>query len=156
MRFTATLRDGGRGRVLVPVPFDPDEVWTAKPRHHVNGSLDGKFVRGIIERHGEEWGFLLGPAWVRDCGAVVGKRATVVIEAEGPQRGDLAEDFADALAADPAAGAFWDGLAQFYRKAYLRWIDGTKRNPDERARRIAQAVTMLAAGVKDHRHGPPA
>src|SRR5690348_3466380 len=82
MRFRASRRDGGRGRVLVPVPFDAAEVWTAKPRHHVNGTLDGKFVRGIIERHGEEWGFLLGPAWVRDCGAVVAKRATVVIEAE--------------------------------------------------------------------------
>ena len=64
------------------------------------------------------------------------------------QRGDLADDIAAALAANPAAGAFFDTLAQFYRKAYLRWIDGTKRRPDVRAARIAEMVDLLAAGVK--------
>ena len=53
-----------------------------------------------------------------------------------------------ALAADPAAGAFFDTLAQFYRKAYLRWIDSTTRRPDLRAARIAEVVGLLAAGVK--------
>ena len=33
-RFTVTAMDGGRDRILIPVPFDPDEVWAAKPRHH--------------------------------------------------------------------------------------------------------------------------
>jgi hypothetical protein len=31
-------------------------------------------------------------------------------------------------------------LAQFYRRAYLRWIDATKRSPDKRAARIAEMV----------------
>jgi uncharacterized protein YdeI (YjbR/CyaY-like superfamily) len=30
-----------------------------------------------------------------------------------------------ALAANPAAGAFFNTLAQFDRKAYLRWIEAT-------------------------------
>jgi hypothetical protein len=34
---------------------------------------------------------------------------------EGPQRADLAEDIAAALAASPAAAPFSDTLAQFYR-----------------------------------------
>ena len=50
--------------------------------------------------------------------------------------------------ANPAAAAFFDTLAQFYRKAYLRWIDGTTRRPDLRAARIAEVVDLLAAGVK--------
>ena len=49
----------------------------------------------------------------------------VELTPEGPQRADLAEDIAAALAANPAAGAFFDTLAQFYRKAYLRYIDAT-------------------------------
>ena len=49
------------------------------------------------------------------------------------------------------AGEFFDGLAQFYRRGYLRWIEATKRSPDERARRIARTVELLAAGVKDYR-----
>jgi len=66
-----------------------------------------------------------------------------------PQRGDLADDIAAALAADPAAGAFFDTLAQFYRKAYLRWIDATTRRPDLRAARIAEVADLLAAGIKE-------
>ena len=53
------------------------------------------------------------------------------------------------LAANPAAGAFFDTLAQFYQKAYLRWIDATTRRPDVRAARIAEVVDLLAAGVKE-------
>jgi uncharacterized protein YdeI (YjbR/CyaY-like superfamily) len=67
---------------------------------------------------------------------------------EGPQRGDLAEDVAAALAANPEAGAFFDSLAQFYRRGYLTWIDATMRRPDVRAQRIADVVALLAAGVK--------
>ena len=39
-------------------------------------------------------------------------------------------------------------LAQFYRKAYLRYIDATTRRPGLRAARIAEVVGLLAAGVK--------
>ncbi len=151
MRFRATAQDAGRGRVLIPVPFDPDEVWAAKPRHHVGGTVNGYQVRGIIERHDQMWGLLLSKLWLHDCGVVPGDKVQLELEAEGPQRGDLAADLAAALAANPAAGEFFDGLAQFYRRGYLRWIDATKRSPAERARRIAQTVDLLAAGVKDYR-----
>jgi uncharacterized protein YdeI (YjbR/CyaY-like superfamily) len=67
---------------------------------------------------------------------------------EGPQRDDLAPDFAAALEASPGAGEFFDSLAQFYRKAYLRWIDSTKNRPEVRADRIEETVRLLEAGVK--------
>jgi Bacteriocin-protection, YdeI or OmpD-Associated len=41
--------------------------------------------------------------------------------------------------------AFFDTLAQFYRQAYLRWIDATARRPDLRAARIGEVVDLLAA-----------
>ena len=44
--------------------------------------------------------------------------------------------------------AFFDGLAHFYRRAFLRWIDATTRRPDERARRIAEMVDLLGRGEK--------
>jgi hypothetical protein len=44
--------------------------------------------------------------------------------------------------------AFFDTLAQFYRKAYLRWIDATTGRPEVRAARIAEVVDLLAAGIK--------
>jgi hypothetical protein len=154
VRFVVTVRDGGRGRLLIAVPFDPDEVWTPKPRHHVGGTLAGYRIRGVIERHGGTWGVLIGQAWARDCGVAVGDEVDVDLQPEGPQRGDLAEDIARALAANPQAGEFFDGLAQFYRRGYLRWIDSTRRDPTERARRIAATVGLLARGIKDYRARP--
>jgi hypothetical protein len=147
-RFTATVSANGRDRVFVPVPFDPDQVWGVKPRHHVAGVINGRRFRGIIEVVGADRGVVLGPAWRRDHGVSLGDHVDVVLSPEGPQRGDLAEDIATALDANPAAAAFFDSLAQFYRRAYLRWVDGTKRRPELRAARIAEMIDLLAAGIK--------
>jgi hypothetical protein len=95
--------------VLVPVPFDPDQVWGGKPRHHVGGTVNGMRVRGVVESHDGVRGFVLGPAWLRDCGVAVSAVVDVVVEPEGPQRIDLAEDVASALAANPHAAAFFAG-----------------------------------------------
>ena len=149
-RFTAAAQDGGRGRVFIPVPFDPDTVWRPKPRHHVGGTVNGRRMRGIIEVHDPGRGIMLGPMWARDCGGVApGDPLTVEVTPEGPQQDDLADDIREAIAADPRAEAFFNALAQFYRKAYLRYIDATKRHPEQRAARIAEVVSLLAAGVKE-------
>ena len=149
--FDVVVADGGRGRILVLVPFDPDAEWGAKMRHPVGGTIDGKRVRGVVEAHDGVQGFLVGVAWLRDCRMAVGDHVHVEIAPEGPQREDLADDIATALAANPTAREFFDALAQFYRRAYLRWIDGTTRRPELRQERIATMVELLEAGVKDYR-----
>ncbi len=117
--------------------------------HHITGTVNGMGVRAVIEVRGDRRGFTLGPAWLRGCRTVaIGDVVTVEIVPEGPQRDDLADDIAAALDAHPEAGAFFDSLAQFYRTAYLRWIDATKRRPDQRAQRIAEMIRLLNAGVK--------
>jgi len=146
--FTATVSAASRGRVVIPVPFDPDTVWGAKPRHHIHGTVANMGVRGVIEPAGEGYGFTLGPAWLRDCGLAPGDTVAVVIQPEGPQREDLADDIAAALDAHPDAASFFDSLAQFYRRGYLRWVDATKRRPDLRAERIAEMLEHLKAGHK--------
>ena len=148
MSLTTTVTTDGRRRVLVPVPFDPDEAWGRKREHHVHGMVDGMDVRAVIEPLAEGHGILLGPAWRRDCGIGPGRVVDVVLEPEDPQRGDLAADVAAALEAAPDAAAFFDSLAQFYRRGYLRWIDATRRRPDLRAARIAEMVELLKAGHK--------
>jgi hypothetical protein len=147
-RYSAIVTTDPKRRVLVPVPFDPDEVWGKKREHHVHGTVNGMGVRAVIEPLRDGRGILLGPAWRRDCGIAPGDKVKVVLEPEGPQRNDLAPDVAAALAAEPDAAAFFDSIAQFYRNAYLRWIDATKRRPDVRAQRIAETVKLLKAGVK--------
>ena len=148
-RFRAVIAADPEGRAVVAVPFDPDKAWGAKADHPVGGTIDGRRVRGRLAPGGGGWVLPLGPRWQRDMGYAIGDDVAVELAPEGPQRADLADDIAAALEASPAAGAFFDTLAQFYRKAYLRWIDGTKRRPDVRAARIAEVVDLLAAGVKE-------
>ncbi|MFI6317239.1 YdeI/OmpD-associated family protein [Nonomuraea sp. NPDC050556] len=145
--YTTRGRARERGGMFIPVPFDPDAVWGPKPVHHVNGTVGGARVRAVIGSLDGERGLLLGPSWTPG-GLEPGTQVEVVLAPEGPQRADLADDLAAALEASPAAGAFFDGLAQFYRRAYLRWIDGTKRHPDLRAQRIAEVVALLESGRK--------
>ena len=147
-RFRAVITAGPRGRAAIAVPFNPDETWGAKAEHPVDGTIDGRRVRGTLSPGTSGWALTVSPMWLRDTGAAIGGEVTVELAPEGPQRGDLADDIAAALAASPAAGAFFDTLAQFYRKAYLRWIDATTHRPDARAARIAEVTGLLAAGIK--------
>src|SRR5690242_868986 len=147
-QFTSTVAAAGRDSLLVPVPFDADEVWGTKQRHHVNGTVNGIRVRAVVERIGDGFGFTLSPKSPSRAGLTAGDEVTVDIAPEGPQRDDLADDIAEALEANPAAGAFFDSLAQFYRRGYLRWIDATKRRPEQRAERIAEMVRLLLSGRK--------
>jgi hypothetical protein len=155
-RFDAHVASDSNGRAVIVVPFDPDETWGAKAFHPVGGSIEplagtncNRYLRGRLTPDGGQWVFTLNPMWMQATGVAVGDAVVVELEPEGPQRGDLAEDIALALEGNPAAAAFFDTLAQFYRKAYLRWIDATTRRPDVRAARIAEVVDLLAAGIKE-------
>ncbi|MCW5944057.1 MAG: YdeI/OmpD-associated family protein [Fimbriimonadaceae bacterium] len=130
------------------LPFDPDEAWGTKERHHVRGTLDGVAFRGPLVRLEDGWAIAPGAAWLRDCPLEEGLEVSVTIEAEGPQADDLPPDFAAALAAEPEARAFFDALATFYRKGYLKWLDGAKKPAEKRSARIAEIVTLLKAGHK--------
>ena len=74
---------------MVPFPFDPNQLWGTKARHHVAGTVNGMRARAVIEADGDGLGFVLGPAWRRDCGIEPGERVTVQIAPDGPQREDL-------------------------------------------------------------------
>lgn len=150
--FRVAVAVDRRGRVTIPVPFDPDDAWGEKPAHHVagkvgeNGECD---LRGTVGTGADGPVIVLGPAWNRDrLGLTDGATVLVALHPEGPQRGDLAPDVLAALEASPEAGAFFDSLAQFYRTAYLRYIDATKRRPDQRPVRIAEVIGLLEAHEK--------
>ena len=148
-RFWVQITEDPRGHAVITIPFDPDEAWGAKAVHHVNGTVNECRVRVTIAPSDSGWEFTLNPSRVRGMGIAAGSDVMVELAPEGPQRGDLAEDMSAALAANPAAGAFFDTLAQFYRRAYLRYIDATMRRPDLRVARIAEVVSLLADGVKE-------
>ena len=139
------VRDGSRA--IIRIPFDPDDAWTPKERHYIAGTVNGCNVRGLLESAETGFFFSLGPAWRRDNDIDVGAEVDVVLHPEGPQSEELSNDVARALDDEPEAKAFFDSLASFYRKNYIRWIESAKR-PETRAGRIEEMIKSLKAGKR--------
>jgi hypothetical protein len=149
-RFSATVADGGRGGVLVPVSFDPDAEWGAQAS--TPGRRHRQRYAGPRRRRAARRGARFpGPA--RLAAGVPSRRRRPCPgphRTRGPQRADLADERGRASERQSDFGPVLDGLAQFYRRGYLRWIDATKRSPELRQQRIATMVELLEAGVKDY------
>jgi hypothetical protein len=145
-RFETTITKSGT-RTYISIPFNPNEVWGVKQRHYITGSINGCGVRGSLGSDGTHYFLPLGAVWRRDNGLEAGVKVEVVLSPEGPQSEQLSADVAAALAAEPAAKAFFEGLATFYRKNYIRWIEGAKR-PETRQARLAEMIELLKAGKR--------
>ena len=134
-------------RTFIALPFNPNDVWGVKQRHHIKGSVNGHGVRGSLGSDGTQYFLPLGAAWRRDCGMDAGTKVDVVLSPEGPQSESLSADVADALDAEPQAKAFFESLATFYRNTYIKWIESAKR-PETREGRIREMIELLKAGKK--------
>ena len=145
-RFKAIVAKSGN-RTLIAIPFNPNEIWGVKQRHHITGSVNGCGVRGSLGSDGTQYFLPLGAAWRRDSGVEDGADVEVVLAPEGPQADALAADILAALDTEPATRAFFEALATFYRNGYVRWIESAKR-PETRSARIAEMLSLLKAGKK--------
>lgn len=145
--FTAIIQQQGK-RTVLHVPFDPNQRWGIKARHDITGSINGAVVRGPLEAEGNGYILPLGTAWQRDHGFTAGATVTVVLRPEGPQIAAMANDLQDAFAAAPKAVAFFNSLPTFYRKNYLRWVEGAKR-PETRVKRIEEMISLLKAEKRE-------
>lgn len=136
-------------KVLIHLPFDPDEVWGQKPRHYVHGVVrSGKTearLRALIQEGAEGYVISVGAAFRRDNGVDVGDEVTVTIEPEGPQLTNMAADIVAAITTEPEAVDFFNGLATHYRKNYVNWVEEAKRS-ETRANRIVELVGLLKEG----------
>jgi hypothetical protein len=143
-RFKTTIARSGP-RTLIVIPFNPNDVWGVKQRHYIRGSVNGCDVRGPLHSAGLQFFLPLGAAWRRDHNLNAGAIVDVVLSPDGPQSESLSPDVSGALDAEPEAKAFFDALATFYRKNYVRWIESAKRSETRNAR-IAEMVKLLKAG----------
>jgi hypothetical protein len=145
--FSATLEKRGT-RVLVPLPFDPNVEWGVKERHHITGTVNGIAFRGQLAVDGTQYFLPIGPAFLRDSGLRVGEPVQVRLSPEGPQGANLPDDVRAALESDAQARAFFESLPTFYRKNFMRAIEGAKR-PETRAARIAEMIALLKEGRRE-------
>jgi hypothetical protein len=145
-RFKTVMKKSG-SRTFIPVPFNPNEVWGVKQRHHITGTVNGYGVRGSLGSDGTRFFLPVGEAWRRGCGLEAGATVDVLLFPEGPQSQSVSPDVASALDTEPQAKAFFESLATFYRNTYIKWIEGAKR-PETRSARIREMVELLKAGKK--------
>ena len=144
--FKTVIAKSG-ARALIVIPFNPNDVWGLKQRHYITGTVNGCRVRGPLESNGTQFFLALGAAWRRDNNIDAGAEVEVLLSPEGPQSERLSPDVSSALDAEPEAKAFFDALATFYRKNFVRWIESAKR-PETRSARIAEMVKLLKAGKR--------
>lgn len=145
-RFKTVISKSGT-RTFIAIPFNPNDVWGVKQRHHIRGSVNGHGVRGSLGSDGTIYFLPLGAAWRRGCGLEAGAEVEVVLSPEGPQSENLSSDVVSALDAEPQAKSFFESLATFYRNAYIKWIESAKR-PETRTARINEMIELLKAEKK--------
>lgn len=144
MQFTAQIVRQG-SRTFLVLPKEVVDRWGEKPHHYVAGTIHNRSIRGRTEIQAAQYILPLGPTWLRDNAIQAGMIVECVLSPESPVFEELARDIANALEAEPQAKAFFEEIAPFYRKNYLRWIEDAKR-PETRAKRIAEVVQLLKEG----------
>jgi len=79
--FEAVVQREGKF-TFVAIPFSPREVWGAKPRYYVTGTINDFAVRGTLGALGQEYFLRLAAAWIRESGIDIGKSVAVTLSIE--------------------------------------------------------------------------
>ncbi|WP_341720565.1 YdeI/OmpD-associated family protein [Micromonospora sp. FIMYZ51] len=128
----------------------PDEVAARlgdRARVPVTGHVEDASFTGSMMTGPNGVRYIVVNKAVREAaGVAAGDTVRVTLAPDAATRTvEVPDDLAAALADAPAAGEFFETLSYSRTKEYVSWITGAKR-PETRARRVAQAVELLAAG----------
>jgi Bacteriocin-protection, YdeI or OmpD-Associated/Domain of unknown function (DUF1905) len=115
----------------------------------VDGTINGYPFQVTLEPDGQRSHWLKVSRKVREgAGAEVGDVVTLevmpVVEEPEPR---IPTDLRKALAAAPKARALWSDITPIARRDWIHWITSARQS-ETRARRIANACQMLAAGKR--------
>lgn len=145
--FRAVVQPEG-GSAFIDLDFDVAAEFGTRGRVSVRGTIDGhEFRSSISPRHGR-WYLIVNRELRTRSGIEPGDTVDVVIERDDePREAPAPDDLAVALASAPDAASRWETMSYSHRRQYLRWIESAKRT-DTRARRIEQAIPMIARGER--------
>jgi hypothetical protein len=150
-KFSGVLyRPDGIGTwTYVSVPFDAETELGKRGQIRVRGTVNGAPFRSSLMPRGDGTHYLVVGAELRaEAAAGVGDSVEVQLAFDTEERVlDIPDDLRDAISGNPEADAFWSGLAYSYRKEYVQWIEGAKREETRRSR-TAKAVGLLAERKK--------
>ena len=145
--FDTVLKLSERGRVYIEIPFSPAEVWGKEPRYYVSGRLNNTAFHGSLGTSDGMYFMPVNKALQGKANLRVGDKVTVTIKRAKQQVEEIPDELAGALAANPAAKTFFEGLSAFQRNTYIGWVAEAK-GADTRAKRVETAINDLLAGQK--------
>ena len=143
MQFQATIQLNGKTATGIEVPQDIVDGLGGGKRPAVSVTLNGYTYRSTV---GVMGGRSLIPvsAEVRSAaGVAAGDEVEVTLEPDTAVREvEAPADFAEAMARDPEAKAFFEGLSYSHKRWYVLPLEGAKA-PETRQRRVEKAMDML-------------
>jgi len=83
--FEAIVQSEGKF-TFIAIPFSPREVWGARPRYHVMGTINNHAVRGTLGALGQDYFLRLGAVWMRASGITPGENVLVKLSIEDRQK----------------------------------------------------------------------
>lgn len=135
--------------IFLNVPFDTQEVFKARSRIAVKGTINGVAFRSSLMPRGDGGHFLVvNKEMQKAAKATVGGTVLVAMESDAsPRVLDIPSDLKEALARNGEAKAKFERLAYSYQKAYVDWVESAKRL-ETRQDRVAKTVAMVAEGKR--------
>ena len=146
IRFKAKLDQYQDTQVLhVYFPFDVFEVFGTRARMAVKGEINGfPFRSSIFPLGGGKFYMVVNREMREGAKVKAGDTAEFLLEKdEDPRAIATPPDLLKALSGRRSANAAWDKLSYSHRKEHISAIEAAKK-PETRARRIANALEMIA------------
>lgn len=146
MKFQTMLEASGRTATGFEVPPAVVEAIGAGKHPKVTVTVNGFTYRSSIALMGGR--YLIGVS--ADRRAAAGVRAGDPLDVElaldtAAREVEVPDDLATALAAEPDAKAFWDGLSYSNKSWHVLQMTGAKK-PETRAARVVKTVAAMREG----------
>jgi hypothetical protein len=131
------------------LPQDASAKLSSRGMTAVEGTINGIPFQSTLEPDGQKSHWLKVHQKLQEAaGAHVGDMVTLQIApAREEPEPKLPPDLRKALAAAPQVRALWSDITPTARRDWIQWITSAKQS-ETRARRIANACSMLAAGKR--------
>lgn len=147
IEFVTLLVGGAAGSLTLPVPKDVSAALGSRGRVEVKGTLNGRPLQAPAMPDGSGGHTIqLGREQQQLLGARPGDRVRVMLELiaqEAPV--EAPPDLNKLLRQNVQARSHWEKFSPPQRRAWVEFISASKK-PEERARRIQEAVQRIALG----------
>lgn len=146
MRFRTTITLEGKTATGFAVPADVVEALGEGKRPPVLVTIGTHRYRSTVAAYGDVFMLPLSAENRAAAGVAAGDEVEVDLELDtAPREVTVPDDFAAALAPEPAAKRFFEGLSYSQQRWFVLGIEDAK-TPGTRQRRIDAAVARLKEG----------